>query len=186
MTTNEALLNIRKLAASGYDAATMTPTRRMYPALDQISVINHQEVKDHDIACILADIVHRCPVTRLRAIEKRAASILEVAKRQRVERSIARRVILDAVKQGFVIDVNDGEEITLRNATSSTVILKAMMTTDEDYLILRRHNADGTVTRGWVRFVYGNGGWDVICDYSVNLDEVLAGANALAERLEAR
>jgi len=35
-----------------------------------------------------------------------------------------------------------------------------------------------------VYFVLGNSGWDVISDYTTNLEALLAGANALAESLE--
>jgi hypothetical protein len=37
---------------------------------------------------------------------------------------------------------------------------------------------------GMVYFVYGNDGFDVICDYSVSLETLLIGANALALQLE--
>jgi hypothetical protein len=37
---------------------------------------------------------------------------------------------------------------------------------------------------GWVRFIYGNDGWDVINDYTTNLEPVIAGVNALAEKME--
>jgi hypothetical protein len=56
------------------------------------------------------------------------------------------------------------------------------MTTDEDYLHL--HPPVGR--KSWVRLVYGNDGWDVICDYGGygDVDALLAGALALSEKLE--
>lgn len=97
--------------------------------------------------------------------------------RQELERRIARAIIQDALKLGYNIDVNDGEETTLRASTDVKAILRAMFTTDEDWLILHRGEK-----RGWVRFVYGNDGWDVVNDYAVNLEEIMPRANKLAER----
>lgn len=109
--------------------------------------------------------------------------------RQRVERSIARRVILDALRAGYTLSVFDGEEATLLYSDDSKSILKALFTTDEDWLLF--HNADNDRkldTRGippndgWVQFVYGNDGYDVISNYTINLERVLTGAFALADK----
>lgn len=112
----------------------------------------------------------------------------QVAARQRLERAIVRRVVKDALAAGYVLDVDDGgEELAVWGATTRKAAIDALMNTDEDRLILRRLNAAGALTeKGWVRFVYGNDGWDVINDYSVNIELVLAGAEAMAERMEAR
>jgi hypothetical protein len=37
---------------------------------------------------------------------------------------------------------------------------------------------------GWVRLVFGNSGHDLVSDFTTNLDDFLAPANALAESLE--
>jgi len=106
----------------------------------------------------------------------------QVLKRQRIEARIVRQVVDDALAAGFTLDVDTGgDEPDLAGSRDRKAVLKAMMETDEDYLILHRGQQSG-----WVRFVYGNEGWYVINDYTVNLEPVLAGANALAERLEAR
>ena len=36
-----------------------------------------------------------------------------------------------------------------------------------------------------MRLIYGNDGWDVVNDYTTNLEPLLAGATAEADRLEA-
>jgi len=108
----------------------------------------------------------------------------EIAKRQRIERAIVRRTVKDALAAGYTLDVDDGgEDLAVEGAKTLKATLDALLNTDEDYLILRRLESGA---KGWVRFVYGNDGWDVICDYSVNIEDVLAGANALAERYEER
>lgn len=118
-----------------------------------------------------------------------------VKARQRVERSIARRFILDALRAGYVLSVYDGEEVTLKQSTSAKAILAAMFTVDDEYLLLSRPDDPqpevtvGAFFRptihnvvGWVRFVYGNDGYDVISNYTTNLETIMAGANKLADR----
>ena len=79
---------------------------------------------------------------------------------------------------GFPLTVFDGEEDTVKASRDREAILNALRTTDDDYLIVE----DGSKTK-WVRFVYGNSGWDVINDYSTSLERILAPVNALADSL---
>jgi hypothetical protein len=110
------------------------------------------------------------------------------------EKLIARRCIDDLLAAGFTISVNDGEETTLHRCTDPLAILDAMATTEEDYLYLHQDGARsevrdppgvfsaGSAPTGWVRFIYGND-CDVINDYTTNLETVMAGTNALVDRL---
>lgn len=41
---------------------------------------------------------------------------------------------------------------------------------------------DQVVSEGWVYVVMGNDGWDVISDYTTNLEPLMSGANRLAEK----
>lgn len=120
---------------------------------------------------------------------------LAVRQRQAIEKRIARRVIAGMLAAGFSISVNDGEETTLRRSLDPAAILAAMFSTDEEWLII--HKADqprGLVdvdvdddTRkafGWVRFIYGNDGWDVVNDYTTNLEPVMAPINELADAID--
>lgn len=106
---------------------------------------------------------------------------MSVAVRQQVERRIARRVIRDCLAAGYTISVNDGGETTLKCSRTPRRIVAAMMTTDEDYLLIHRRGEKQAF--GWVRFIYGNDGPDVINDYTTNLESVLTGANKLADSL---
>lgn len=107
--------------------------------------------------------------------------------RQDVEKRIARATIKGLLAAGFLITVFDGEEETVQRSRSPKVILGAMMTTDEDYLIVFNPGpswrGDDGRRAGWVRFVYGNSGWDVINDYTTNLESALTAANDLSEKL---
>jgi len=100
-----------------------------------------------------------------------------------IERMIVRKVIADALAAGFALDVYDGGEFVLTRSTDPAAILAAMFSTDEDYLHYRAP-PEGP-RKGWVRFTYGNGGSDVVSDYTTNLEPVMKGASLLADAIEA-
>lgn len=65
------------------------------------------------------------------------------------------------------------------DSTSVDNIMPALMTTDEDWLIVKK---DGEQD-GFVYLVYGNGGWGAISDYSANLEPHLARGLAMSDKL---
>jgi hypothetical protein len=101
--------------------------------------------------------------------------------RRRIERRIVRRIVTDALAAGYLISVHDGEEIALDRSTDARAIMASLFTTDEDTLLLAR---PGDPLGGWVRLIYGNDGWDVVNDYTTNLDDLMVGANKAADKLE--
>ncbi len=105
---------------------------------------------------------------------------MNVKFRQRIERLITRRFIVNALAAGYAITVNDGEEDVLERSHDQHAILGAMFTTDEDRLFLERNNFGC----GWVRFIYGNDGWDVVNDYTTNLQSIMDNVEKTADRLE--
>lgn len=56
-----------------------------------------------------------------------------------------------------------------------------MFATDDEYLHVYR--VDKTYL-GRVWLVYGNDGWDVISDYTVNLEHIMEGANKLSDKYQ--
>jgi hypothetical protein len=102
-------------------------------------------------------------------------------KREEVERRIARRIIDDALAAGYSIDLFDGEEVVLHKGTNADAIMAGMFSSDDDMLFLHK---DGKRI-GSVWLIYGNGGYDVVSDYSMSLHDLLQGAGQLAEQLEA-
>lgn len=101
----------------------------------------------------------------------------KITMRQKLERKIARALILQGLAAGYAIVVDNGEEET-PPLDSVTKILKAMFATDEEHL---RFFKDGKYI-GWVFFVYGNDGWDVINDYTINLEPIMTGANRISDQ----
>lgn len=105
---------------------------------------------------------------------------MSVKMRQEVERKIAKAVIDSAIQAGYYIDVDDREETVLRSSRDADAVLSAMFTTDEDKLYLS-HQENDVSYEGWVYFVYGNDGWDVVNDYTTNLEPIMTEANRLAD-----
>lgn len=124
-----------------------------------------------------------------------------VKMRQRVERMILRAVVRECLQKGYALNVyNGGDEMELPEPTTSLkTILDACMAADEDRLWVcrprkpedgppdyrkwdRRLETPGWRAVGWVLFVYGNSGWNVVSDHTVNLQDVMGPAEALTER----
>lgn len=112
-----------------------------------------------------------------------------VVKRQSIERQICEKVIDDLLAAGFFLQfdyVLDDPDTDAVEANNDPIQLKKdLMACDEERLLVFRTKDASEGCVGWVYFVYGNDGPDVICDYTTNLEEHLAGANKLAEELEA-
>jgi hypothetical protein len=96
-----------------------------------------------------------------------------------VEKKIYTKVIDVLLGAGFGLSVDNGDnssgsdsdyEYEIKNSTNREDILKAMYLCDEDRLFV--HNLSDAPF-GWVYFVYGNDGWDVISDYTVNLEKYI-------------
>lgn len=103
-----------------------------------------------------------------------------VKQRQAIEKRIVASAIADLLEADFDITVNDGEEDVVEDSDDPAEIAAAMMSTDEDYLFAMK---DGKQV-GWVRFIYGNDGPDVINDYTTNLEKYLSETLELAEQLD--
>lgn len=105
--------------------------------------------------------------------------------RHRIERRIVRKVITTAIADGYSLNVdNGGEVLELPNFTRNfKEVFNAMFAADEDVLILKK---DGRTT-SFVRFIYGNSGWDVVNDYGTSLkfmDEINTYCDHLGEIYE--
>lgn len=78
------------------------------------------------------------------------------------EARIARKIVKDALANGWTVSVNDGEEWTVKSSTDSRTILEALCTTGGD--VLRLRDASGEAI-GNIWLVWGNDE-DVISDHS--------------------
>lgn len=105
---------------------------------------------------------------------------------ENIERMVVGRVIADALAAGYAISVNDGEETTVKRSIDPAAILKAMFTTGEDYLLVhgRVGNHFAREHFAWVRFVYGNCGWEVVNDYTTNIEALMEPICRWCEEIE--
>lgn len=116
---------------------------------------------------------------------------MSVKMRQMVEAEILGKFVDDALAAGYRLAVSlergyDTEEMLL-GSTDRAKILKEALAGDECHVFVQPHDGPTlkgghVVSKGWVFFVYGNDGWDVICDYTTNLESLLAGALAVSEK----
>ena len=104
---------------------------------------------------------------------------MNVDQRQRIEQEIARAAATGLIEAGYSISVFDSEEIVLKRSTNVERIVEAMFSTDEDYFYAYR--PEETERAGYVHFVYGNEGWNVISDNSLSLEPALEAATAPSE-----
>lgn len=100
-----------------------------------------------------------------------------------VERAIVRRVVRDLLDAGFELGTDaEGEDEKPRTTKQAQILPRLMQVDDEHLLIFKPGRTDNDPRPdSWVRFVYGNDGYDVISDYTTDLDDVLKGSLALSD-----
>ena len=95
-----------------------------------------------------------------------------------MEAAIVRNAVHELLDHGFTLSVDTGgEDYEIDRSVDPDAVIAELMNTDEDRLLARA----GESIKGWVHFVYGNDGHDVICDMTVSLEPYLPETNALAE-----
>lgn len=121
-----------------------------------------------------------------------------------IERAIIRRAVRDILAAGagksqefheltggnghYCISVYDGEEYPVKRSRDLDTIMADIGQCDEETIVVR-HAADeegpAGMKLGGIYLVYGNDGWDVICDHTDSraMHELLEGANQLATEL---
>jgi hypothetical protein len=113
----------------------------------------------------------------------------ELKHRIAVERELVRLTVEIALKEGFWIGVANGADDEMPPRDDAEAILADMFQTDEEKIYLYRpeglaHWGPDYPAYGWVYFVYGNSGWDVVCDYTTNLEDIMKPVFARAQELE--
>lgn len=104
----------------------------------------------------------------------------DVRARIRIERKIVLRLIDTLLAAGYELQVYDGQDYHPWTASKADV-LRDIMNTDEDLLRIRK---PGEAWLSFVLLVYGNSGYDVIADYGVSLEDLLAPVHAYAATME--
>jgi hypothetical protein len=116
---------------------------------------------------------------------------MSVKMRREVERKIVGQFVRDALAAGHRLAVSlergyDIDEMLLGSRDESK-IMEAAFAGDDCHIFLQPAEGptveDGkVVSDGWVNCVFGNDGWDVISDYSTNVEPLLAEASKLSDQ----
>lgn len=105
-----------------------------------------------------------------------APALCHTCARIKVERDIVTLVVDALIHAGFTLrEREDGNKLTRGQ------LLSLLFDLDEA-VVIAEHPEHKRPT-GWVYFVFGNDGYDVISDYTTNLEDVLAPINAYADTL---
>lgn len=109
---------------------------------------------------------------------------MKLSNRRRIERAITSRFIRDCIKAGYRIGVQDHNEVMREPDQNAREILALAMDLDEVHLAIHEPDSKSTLPFGWAFFVYGNDGWDALCDYTCNLEDLglIQRTEALAEQ----
>ncbi len=101
---------------------------------------------------------------------------MQLQQRKDLEKKIAKQLLVDGIAAGYTIVVNNGETKS-EKSTDVEYLLSEMFATDEERLIFYKEDK----RFGWVFLVYGNGGWDVIADYTTNLQHIMANCERISD-----
>lgn len=104
----------------------------------------------------------------------------ETEKRLRMEKRIVKSLVTELSANGLkmTVDFGDGDEFERTNDAKQ--VLSVLMSCDEENL--RVYNSEGFFM-GVFNLVYGNDGYDVICDYTMQLEQYIPETLALIEKL---
>lgn len=106
--------------------------------------------------------------------------------RQLIERAIVRHTVADLVASGCSVSVYYGDgEYGIKRSTSVEAVMAEIGACDEEFLHVHPNPKNDSLGKkmGTIMLVYGNDGWDVLCDYHTSLEPLLVGANAFAESI---
>lgn len=102
---------------------------------------------------------------------------LRIQLRIDIEKKIVRAFCLAAMDAGYTCQINNGDDET-GPFSNLTLALKHLFLTDQDVITLYDHFGKQS---GWAHMVYGNDGWDVIHDYSINVESLMAEPHRISE-----
>jgi len=101
-------------------------------------------------------------------------------RRMQIEREITRAFIEAAIKQGWMLcNVTNGEGETRVSTVDDA--MKYAFECDEAHIFFC---TKGALLYSWVYIVLGNSGWDVISDYTTDMDKVMEAIDPLITKYE--
>lgn len=112
----------------------------------------------------------------------------EVQRRIAVERRIIKATVADLLAAGYLVQVSyeRGYDLEHKPSLDLDEVMGYVQACDEEHLMVYDQNEisqEDDRAGSWVYLVYGNDGWDVVSDYTTDLEEALKGSLALADKL---
>lgn len=95
-----------------------------------------------------------------------------------IELQVVDALLKAARDAGYTFEIEDADEDD--GDMSDAAQLKAALF-NRDAAALLVFNGNRPQAFGWIRLVFGNDGWDLVSDYSTNLEEFLGPVNAVAD-----
>ena len=96
-----------------------------------------------------------------------------------IENKIIQKAVEGLVAAGHLVGLHDGEEMVVQPTSDAAAVMAALHSVDEETLVTTE--SGGRKRTGWVKLIHGNSAWDVISDYTTNLEAALKGASDLAD-----
>ena len=105
----------------------------------------------------------------------------KLSKDELAENQIIEVAVENFVKSGHLVSVHNGEDLSCPPTDDVARILGSLRATDSDQLLLHR---DGRQTSSYLLLVYGNEPYEVMADWTLDVEDMVAPAARLAEELE--
>jgi hypothetical protein len=100
-----------------------------------------------------------------------------------IEQHIVRKVVKSLLTAGYWLQTDMNDDPRPNKPTRDLVeILNEMREVDDEFLGAFENSTDEHPF-AWVRFVYGNDGYDVVSDYTVNIEKIMAPINDYTDKL---
>ena len=94
-----------------------------------------------------------------------------------MEARIVASCVYELLEHGFLLSVDSsGDDYEINRSSDGEAVLSKLMKKPEERLIAIK---DDNIF-GWVHFVYGNFGYDVICDMTVSLESYTVKTQAIS------
>jgi len=91
---------------------------------------------------------------------------------------VLRSLVTELIGHGFALSVHNEEATEIEDSTDIEAVIAELWQCDMEELTSKK----GDLT-GWFSLVYGNDGYDVISDYTVNMEPFIADTMTLVDKL---
>ena len=112
---------------------------------------------------------------------------MDIKRRLEIEKVIREALVDGLLAAGYSVGLDNGGdrlEVAYGVGPDHAAKLKGAMGATDDERLLAVGGDLGSCEWAWVLLVYGNTGWDVICDYTTSLNEVVDKLQPMIDKFE--